>query len=106
MADGVFNQPRAYGGITHVAGKSYAVRAGFGNALLRVGGWLRGTVNGNVSSCFSKRNSNGGAESTRGAGNESDFTFQIEFVEYQGNGPFRNLKILISGILRATSLPV
>ena len=106
MAHGVCNELCAYAGIAHVAGQRNAVCAGFSNTLLRFGGRMRRAVNGNVGSGFSQCYGDGGAESARGAGDEGNLTFQIESVEYQGIGPFRDFKVLISGTLRATSLPV
>lgn len=106
MTDGVCNKLCANSGITHISGKRNAVCAGFSNTFLRVCRGMRRAVNGDVGSSLSQCNGDGGAESSRRAGDKCDFTFEIEFVEYQGNGPFCGLEARISGRPCATSLPV
>jgi hypothetical protein len=45
-------------------------------------------MNGDVGSGLGQCNRDCFAKPSRGAGNQRDFALQIEFVEYQGNGPF------------------
>jgi hypothetical protein len=45
-------------------------------------------MNRDVGSGLGQRNRDRFAKPSRRAGNQRNFVLQIEFVEYQGNGPF------------------
>ena len=79
VADGLFNEACADGGIGDVAGKGDGFRAERFELMLRGLGRGGGSVDGDVGSGLCKCDGNGGAEAARGAGDECGFAVEIEF---------------------------
>ena len=84
VTDGFFHQARADGGIAHVAGEGHGSCADRFDFLLRGFRRRAGAMNGDVGAGLGKRYGDGSAKAARGAGDESDFAVEIEFVENHG----------------------
>ena len=89
VPDGLFDQTRADLSIAYITDQCGGFDACGGDFLLRRFRCFGGAVDGDIGAGLSERDGNGCAKTARGAGDQSGFALEIEFVEYQkSSGPF------------------